>query len=82
MESSTTSLWTGQVLLCFVEFHVIFANSVDPDQRLHSVALDLGLHCLPVILLRASRLKLVKSSPYFWTYYDTRELISAKVVLL
>ena len=23
-----------------------FANSIDPDQRLHSVASDQGLHCL------------------------------------
>ena len=27
------------------------ANRVDPDQASHSVASDLGLHCLPVTLL-------------------------------
>ena len=27
----------------------LFANSGDPDQMLHSVASDLGLHCLPVM---------------------------------
>ena len=26
----------------------LFANSGDPDQMLHSVASDLGLHCLPI----------------------------------
>ena len=26
----------------------LFANSGDPDQTSHSVASDLGLHCLPV----------------------------------
>ena len=26
----------------------LFANSGDPDQTPHSVASDLGLHCLPV----------------------------------
>ena len=28
----------------------------DPDQMLHPVASDLGLHCLPITLLRVSRL--------------------------
>ena len=28
----------------------LFANSGDPDQMLHSVASDLGLHCLPITL--------------------------------
>ena len=35
----------------------IFVNSEDPDQTLHSVASDLGLHCLPVTLLGVSRLQ-------------------------
>ena len=26
----------------------LFANSLDPDQTLHSVASTLGLHCLPI----------------------------------
>ena len=29
----------------------LFANSGDLDQMLHSVASDLGLHCLPITLL-------------------------------
>ena len=29
----------------------VFANSEDPDQTPHSVASDLGLHCLPITLL-------------------------------
>ena len=37
-----------------------FANSGDRDQTLHSVASDLGLHCLPIILLGVSRLEWVK----------------------
>ena len=28
----------------------LFANRGDPDQMPHSVASDLGLHCLPVTL--------------------------------
>ena len=37
----------------------LFANSEDPDQTLHSVASDLDLHCLPITLLRVSRLQWV-----------------------
>ena len=42
----------------------LFANSADPDQMPHSAASDLGLHCLPITLLRVSRLQWV-NSPYF-----------------
>ena len=35
----------------------LFANSGDPDQTPHSVASDLGLHCLPITLLGVSRLQ-------------------------
>ena len=40
----------------------LFANSGDPDQTPRSVAFDLGLHCLPVTLLKVSRLKWVKGT--------------------
>ena len=33
----------------------LFANSGGPDQTLYSEASDLGLHCLPITLLRVSR---------------------------
>ena len=35
----------------------LFANSADPDQMLHSVESDLGLHCLPVTTLGVSSLQ-------------------------
>ena len=35
----------------------LFANSGGPDQMPHSAASDQGLHCLPVSLLRVSRIK-------------------------
>ena len=38
----------------------LFANSGDPVQMPHSAASDLGLHCLPITLLRVSRLQWVK----------------------
>ena len=37
----------------------LFANSGDPDQTPRSAASDLGLPCLPVTLLRVSRLQWV-----------------------
>ena len=37
----------------------LFAISGDPDKMLCSVVSDLGLHCLSITLLGASRLKLV-----------------------
>ena len=44
----------------------LFANSVDPDQMLHSAVSDLGLHCLPITHLGVSGLQWVKLSyiPY------------------
>ena len=39
----------------------LFAKSGDPDQMPHSVASDLGLHCLPITLFGVSRLKWVKA---------------------
>ena len=38
----------------------LFANSGDPDQTPHSAASDLGLHWLPITLLRVSRLQWIK----------------------
>ena len=40
----------------------LFANSEDPDQTPRSAASDLGLHCLPITLLRVSRLHWVRDT--------------------
>ena len=46
---------SGYVIEIFWEKNVqLFANSGDPDQTLHSVASDLGLHCLSITLLGVS----------------------------
>ena len=37
----------------------LFANSGDADQRPRSAVSDLGLHCLPITLLRVSQLQWV-----------------------
>ena len=42
----------------------LYENSGDPDQMLLSVESDLGLHCLPVTLLRVSPLQWVKKFPH------------------
>ena len=39
----------------------LFANTGNPDQTPRSAASDLGLHYLPVTLLRVSRLQFVRS---------------------
>ena len=65
-----STLWAGPFLvegvsgwfllsLCFIEIPVFNANSVDLDQMPHSVASDLGLHCLPMSLLLDTGDKLV-----------------------
>ena len=43
---SLYSIFYGKILL---------ANIVDPDLMPHYVASDLGLHCLPMTILRISR---------------------------
>ena len=50
----------------------VFANCEDPDQTLHSVASDLGLHCLPITLLGVSLLQWVKQQylSYFLTNFE------------
>ena len=47
------------LVLCLKEIPVVNANSVCPDQTPRSAASDQGLHCLPITLLRVSRLKLI-----------------------
>ena len=42
------------LILFLMENHVLSIN-VDPDQMPHYLASDLGLHCLPMTLLRVSR---------------------------
>ena len=49
-----------ELLPCFIVIHVFNANSAEPDQTPHSVASDLGLHCLPVSHLWDARLKWVE----------------------
>ena len=52
---------TGKFLLLpwFTEIPVLNANSVDPDQTPRSAASDLGLHGLPMSLLRDAGFKWV-----------------------
>ena len=45
------------ITMFFLEIPVFNANSIGPDQRPHSAASNLDLHCLPFTILRISRLK-------------------------
>ena len=71
MDSSILTLRTGLLLVerasgyfsllpCFIEIPLFNVNSVDSDQTPHSAASDLGLHCLPMSILRDTRHKWVK----------------------
>ena len=51
------NVWLVFFITMVVEISVFNANSVDSNQKLHSVASDLGLHCLSVSLLWVTRLK-------------------------
>ena len=65
VDSSTATCWTSLfvilgvsglfVALFYLWWKILFANTVDPDQSPHDVASNLGLHCLPMILLRVYR---------------------------
>ena len=58
--SSLRDVWSVFIIAIFIGKPVINANSVDPDQTLHSAASDLGLHCLPMSRLWDARHKWVK----------------------
>ena len=46
--------------ICLEKNGKIFANHENPDQKPHSAASDLSVHCLQVTNLGVSRLKWVK----------------------
>ena len=54
----------------------LFANSEDPDQTPHSEASDLGLHCLPITIIRVSQLHCVNISvapAHQWTFENNED---------
>ena len=53
-------VWLVFIMTCFVGISELNANSIDLDQKPHSVMSDLGLHCLPMSLLWGASLKWVK----------------------
>ena len=50
------------------------AKSGDPDQMLHSVASDLGLHCLPMSHKKDARHTWVKNAIILLSYKSCRNL--------
>ena len=68
---------SGYVIWIFPEKNAeLQAKGGNPDQMPHSVASDLGLHCLPIILLEVSRLKQAYAQRCF--SYKTRHIICDK----
>ena len=61
----------------------LFANSGDPDQTPRFAVSDLGLHCLPDILLGVSRLKWVNNSSTdgLFTVDDSQLILSPSAIL-
>ena len=53
-----------QIYIFLEKIAKIFAKSGDPDQTQLSAVSDLGLHCLPITLLRDFRLQWVKKSSF------------------
>ena len=68
----------------------LFANSGDPDQMPHSVASDLGLHCLPSTLFRdltrviqnCGSLLIISSSMTNWLTVVTKVFSNTLIFLL
>ena len=60
------SVWLVFIILhvCLTDFPVFNADSVDPDQMLHSVMSDQDIYCLPITVLGFSRLKWVNTTLY------------------
>ena len=61
----------------------LFANSGNPDQAPHSVASDLGLHCLPITLLGVFRLQWVKIKfilHVFLFTVDMKTILNSQIV--
>ena len=56
-------VWSILSLLFYFLWKILLANTVDPDQMPDYVASDLGLHCLFMTLLRASRSEWVRITP-------------------
>ena len=52
----------------------MLANSGDPDQMLHSVASDLGLHCLPIFHKKDARHIWVKYAVILLSHKNSRKL--------
>ena len=58
--TSKRGVWLVFIITMVYRNSCTYANSVDPDQTPLSAASDLGLHCLPMSLLRYARHKWVE----------------------
>ena len=61
LDASTCHLrgvWSILSFLFYFSWKILLANSEDPEMMPHYVASDQGLHCLPMILLRVSPVRM------------------------
>ena len=68
-----------------IEHYILLANSVDPDQMLHSVVSDLGLHCLPCPIKSMLSLNVLGNNFTFNTKIENickREIVVVKCCAL
>ena len=56
---------------------ILLANNIDPDQMPHYVGSDVGLHCLPMTLLRVTKSEWVKCKTHILPF-KMHELLSDK----
>ena len=56
------------------------ANSGDPDQTPHSVASDLGLHCLPMSHKKDARHMLVKKKAIILQSYKSSSYLGSRLL--
>ena len=86
VDSSTVICWTISFVILgmwvlFCSFYSFFeANSEDPDQMPHNVASDLGLHCLPMTLLRFYGFPGKNGLKLTWLYFhDSNAVVKGEI---
>ena len=76
--SSIRGVWLVNLLPCFKEMHVFNANNVYLDQTPLNAASDVGIHCLPVSILWATRHKWIKKESLSLNF-ESRETYTSHI---
>ena len=75
-------VWLVFILSYFVAVSVLYANSVNPDQTLHSAPSDLGIHCFPTSLLGDARHKWVILYTFLENSADNKPISISQILSL